>query len=60
MNIENAYQNVGCYFTVMNRRCKVTGVKTIGGINHYGFESINSSIIGWIPCDLIGGCEYTA
>jgi hypothetical protein len=63
MTKETAQTNVGCYFWAFNRRCKVLQVKAMGAGNviHYGFRTVDdsSSVVGWIPVELVGQCEFS-
>lgn len=65
MTNETATANIGCFFKLAEYRCKVLKVDSFNGVIHYGFatirkhdEPMDSPIIGWIPADIIGGCEY--
>ena len=61
MTKETAELNVGCFFTVSGRRCYVLKVDSFNGVLHYGFGTVDNlaTIVGWIPVDLVGGCELT-
>lgn len=61
MDIELAKRNVGFYFTIGLRRCKVVKADRFGDQVHYGFVSVdkNQPINGWIHADFVGGCELT-
>lgn len=61
MTKKTANMNIGCFFTILNRRCEVITTDSFGGVIHYGFRTVDTynGIIGWVPADLIGQCEFT-
>lgn len=61
MTLEAARLNVDSYFWAFNRRCQVLLADKFNGTVHYGFRTVDDGnpIVGWIPADLVGGCELT-
>jgi len=61
MKLETAKTNIGCYFTIRGRQCKVISVKSFRGTLHYFFitdDQIGNQITGWITVELVGQCEW--
>lgn len=62
MTKETAELNIGCYFTVNGRRCQTNCVTKFGAVLHYGFVTADDTfpiIVGWIPVNLVGQCEFS-
>jgi len=59
---------IGCYFWLNNNRCVVIRLESFGGVQHFGFHTVDDSqrnepvsgyVVGWIPAAMVGQLELS-
>lgn len=48
-------KNVGSHFYLNGRFCEITIVTSFGGVNHYGFQTVDDGkwTVGWVPSEMV-------